>query len=420
MSKVNRGRDRPLRILQISDLYPPTLGGLELQVQLLSRELVRRGHSVTVLTGDLPGAPHVEVDEGVDVQRVSGWSRALRPFYKRADRPFQPPVPDPGIMRTIRAIVRARRPDIVHAHGWMLASFLPLKRNSGAKLVVWLHDYTLLCPKTTYLHNGVPCSGPALRKCVACAATQYGTPRAAALTLGLARLRSQYPLVDRFVANSSSVACDFARALDLDSQNIDVVSPSLPSHAFGTEERPRPDFLPDGRFILFVGALGPHKGVDVLLRAHATLRNAPPLVLIGTRRDDTPRFPPGVSVVENVPHDEVLDAWSHALFGVTPSTVREAFGLTALEAMAAGRPVVASAIGGLPDLVEDGVNGLLVPPGDQDALGRAMEAMLADPAKREAMGGNARTRAAHFTPELLVQRMEHIYDAVLGSTAEPG
>ena len=418
MSEVNRARDRPLRILQITDLYPPTLGGLELQVQLLSRELVRRGHSVTVLTGELPGAPHVEVDEGVDVRRVSGWNRVLRPFYKRAERPFQPPVPDPGIMRTMRAVVRAQRPDIVHAHGWMLASFLPLKRSSGAKIVVWLHDYTLLCPKTTYLHDGVPCSGPALRKCVACAAVQYGTPRAAALTLGLARLRSRYQLVDRFVANSGTVARDFARALDLEAQDIDVVSPSLPRDAFGARERPRPGFLPDGDFILFVGALGPDKGVDVLLRAYTKMRDAPPLVLLGTRRVDTPdRFPPRVSVVENVPHDEVLDAWSHTLLGVTPSTVREAFGLTALEAMAAGRPVVASAIGGLPDLVEDGVNGLLVPPGDSDALRCAIEKLLADPAKRKAMGVQARQRAAHFTPELLVQRMERIYDLVLGSTA---
>jgi glycosyltransferase involved in cell wall biosynthesis len=405
-----------LRVLQISDLYPPTLGGLELQVQLLSRELARRGHEVTVATGLLPSTDRFEVDSGVKIHRIEGWSRLLRPSYKRADRPFQPPVPDPGIVRALRCITRESRPHVVHAHGWMLASFLPLKRASAAKVVVWLHDYTLLCPKTTYLHDGQPCSGPRLGKCVVCAAEQYGTPRAAALSVGLSGLRSRYHKVDRFVANSPIVGREFATALGMNADDIEVVTPSLPAEAFSGKRVARPSFVPSDDYVLFVGALGPHKGVDVLLRAYADLRDAPPLVMLGTRRADTPNsIPAGVSVIENVPHEQVLAAWSHALFGVIPSTVREAFGLTALEAMAAGRAVVASSIGGLPDLVEDGVTGILVAPGDVDGLRHAIDRLVRHPDEREKLGRAARQRALQYTPDRLVSRMERIYRSVLGA-----
>ena len=88
-------------------------------------------------------------------------------------------------------------------------------------------------------------------------------------------------------------------------------------------------------------------------------------------------------------HGEVLRLYNIMDVVVVPS-VFEGFGLTAAEAMAASRPVVASNVDGLSEIVQDGVNGLLVPPGDKDALSRAITELLCDPEKAGLMGAHGR------------------------------
>lgn len=167
---------------------------------------------------------------------------------------------------------------------------------------------------------------------------------------------------------------------------------------------------------MFAGALGPHKGIDVLLEAWRGLDSAVPLVLVGLRRYDTPRhFPNGVIVAENVPHGDVLDAWRHCAIAVVPSVWPEPFGLVAIEAMAAGRPVIASAIGGLTDIIENGTSGILVPPGDALALRSTIEELLADPRRRAAMGRAARERASSFSAAIVVPQIEQIYREVVAN-----
>src|SRR5205823_4711519 len=100
---------------------------------------------------------------------------------------------------------------------------------------------------------------------------------------------------------------------------------------------------------------------------------------------------------------------------VVPS-LREGFGMACLEAMAYGRPVVASATGGLLDLVADGETGLLVPPGDVPALRAACERLLADPELRIRLGAAARERAAErFGWPALTAQLVALYDEVVSS-----
>src|SRR5213592_3867804 len=92
---VSESKAAPLRVLMISDPYFPAVGGLERHVHTLSRELVRRGHRVSVATTPYRDRPAVEFVEEVKVHRIGGWSRALMPFYG-SDRRFHPTLPDPG------------------------------------------------------------------------------------------------------------------------------------------------------------------------------------------------------------------------------------------------------------------------------------------------------------------------------------
>ena len=158
-----------MRILMLSEFYPPFIGGMERHVQTLAHELVRRGHHVAIATLKHDKSPSFELDEGgVQVYRLVGWNRMLALLYEDQGRQFHPPLPDPGIMNGLRRVIDQEHPDIVHARRWILYSFVGLKAWSKAKLIVTLHDYSLFCPTMTYLNNNQVCTGPGYMKCLRC------------------------------------------------------------------------------------------------------------------------------------------------------------------------------------------------------------------------------------------------------------
>ena len=410
-----------MRVLMISDFYPPHIGGVERQVQTLSRELARRGHQVSVATTRYAESPVFEVDEGVRVYRqLAGWNRALAPLYENREHLFHPPLPDPGIMAGLRRVIKQERPDIVHAHGLSVYSFIGLKAWSKAKLVATLHNYALVCPMTTYLHDGQACSGPDYAKCINCVRSQHGGARAFLLTTGLKLSSYLHRYVDQYIAVSSDVRDASSVATGQASRPIEVVPNIISDDAADQAKRAeRPTFLPPADdYILYVGRQSDHayKGLDILLEAYSGLVDPAPLVLLIADYGSAPaRLPDGVIVVRNVPHDQVMAAWAHSALGVVPSVVVEAFGIVALEAMACGKPVVASAIGGLREVVVDGITGQLVPPGDVTALRVALQGLLADPLRREQLGAAGRERAHLFNSSNVTSRIEDIYAGVLAN-----
>jgi glycosyltransferase involved in cell wall biosynthesis len=104
---------------------------------------------------------------------------------------------------------------------------------------------------------------------------------------------------------------------------------------------------------------------------------------------------------------------------VVPSVWPEPFGQVALEAMACGRAVIASNIGGLRDVVVDGETGVMVPPGDITALREALRMLMSDPARRARMGEAGRRRARAFFASTVVRRIEQVYTQVLAASPAP-
>jgi glycosyltransferase involved in cell wall biosynthesis len=165
---------------------------------------------------------------------------------------------------------------------------------------------------------------------------------------------------------------------------------------------------------MFVGALGPHKGVDVLLEAHRRMRNQAPLVLIGTPRAGTPCISdPGVVTARNVPSAQVMASWMRASIAVVPSVWDEPLGQVAVEAMLAGRPVVASDVGGLRDVVRHEITGLMVPPGNPGALAEALDRLLGDPRLRHRMGTAGVLNARQFEAATVAPRVVEIFEEVV-------
>lgn len=404
-----------MRILLLSQFYPPVIGGEERHVRNLGAALARRGHEVSVGTLMHPTSPETELDGAVRVHRLRGTLQRLSGLHTDSERRHAPPFPDPELALALKRLVAQERPDIVHAHNWIYASFLPIKALSEARLVITLHDYGLVCAKKNFMHLGASlCSGPALARCLPCATRHYGAVKATATTLGnWASSFAARRVVDRFIAVSHAVA--HHTGLTRGGAPYEVIPNFVPDdvEALGVEDPCLRKLPPDG-FILFVGDMMRLKGIDVLLKAYASLKQAPPLVLIGRRVADTPtEFPPNVHVFSAWPHSAIMHAWRRSLFGVLPSVGPEACATVIMEAMASGKAVVATDIGGMPDLVDPGETGFLVPPGDAQALARAMQTLLEDRDRLAHLEKTSLVRVKRLKAGAVVNRIEQVYRDVL-------
>jgi glycosyltransferase involved in cell wall biosynthesis len=404
-----------MRILMLTQFYPPIIGGEERIVQDLSVELARRGHEVAVATLWHEGFQDYEIDRGVRIFRIHSTTQRASWLYSETQRRHAPPWPDPEATWALRRVIAQVQPEIVHAHNWFMYSFLPLKWQSPARLVLTLHDYSLSCAKRRLVYQGSPCSGPSLIKCLACSKEHYGLAKGIPTALGH-RLMSRVGrgMVDMFLPVSTAVAS--GNGLIGSSLPFQVIPNFVPDEldVDHVDTEAYTAQLPDEDFILFVGDLSRDKGIHTLLNAYATLKDAPPLVLIGRRCQDTPaEFPSNVIFLNSWPHAAVMAAWRRCSIAVAPSAWPEPFGVVVLEAMAAGRPVIASRIGGLPDMVVDGETGLLVSPDDPAALRTALERLLTDRDLREQLGQAGQRRVEQFRAGAVIPRIEQVYRMVM-------
>jgi glycosyltransferase involved in cell wall biosynthesis len=274
-------------------------------------------------------------------------------------RPWQAPLVAPLLASFRRAAARAAADaDLVHAH-WLAAG--AIAATLGKPYVLQVHGTDLV------LGLRVPwLVRPILR-------------RAAVV-----------------VAGSHALAAD-ARALGARDVRVVPTGVPIPREVVAPEEPPH---------ILFVGRLSEEKGVLELAAAARDL----PLVVVGSGHLAS-RIP---GVVGPVPPGELGGFYDRAAIVAVPSR-REGYGLVAREAMAHGRPVVASAVGGLLEAIEDGVNGVLVPARDVAALRRTLEELLADPDRRARLGEAARAHAVrHFSREAEVEALLAVYAEAAG------
>jgi glycosyltransferase involved in cell wall biosynthesis len=414
-----------VRLLITSDHFPPFIGGGHRWAALLATGLARRGHDVTVATMWQPGTPRLEHygSHSVPVHRLSQLRTPAPMLSRAAGQRHSPPFPDPITIRDLRRVIRTADPEIVLSHGWVGFSAVPALAGTEIPFVVSAHDYGYFCPTRILLYEGSPCSGPALRKCAGCASAFYGRGRGLAAVAGVATSRR---LTARRMAALQSVT-----AFVDDTTNRHLIEPTrrkgtVPRYivpAFVDVDPPGTEAevemivaqLPAEPFVLFVGALRPMKGVEVLFDAYRTLRDPPPLVLMGTVEADTPKpFPSGALVLTDVPHAAVMAAWDRALIGVVPSVWPEPLGTVAVEGISRGVPMIASVPSGMVDVLGDGV-GILVQQGDPGALALALQSLIDDPARRQELSARGRAKAAEFDPEAVLSRYEQMLAEVIAA-----
>jgi len=388
-------------------LYPR--GGAERAVLDLGAVLDARGHTVAYFGMDHPE----NTVHGANVAVVR---------HRDYHRPGAAALRDAAAMlysfearRTFAAFLDRVQPDIVHLHNiyhQLTPSILDAARDRGIPMVMTLHDYKLVCPRYDLLRHGTRCDacvegGPVACVRYRCAGGAWGASLLLAAEAALHRIRGSYDAVRRFIVPSRFLGGVLERA---------GFDPARLRHVPNFARRSNALPAPSTRRFVYVGRLSPEKGILNLLRAVARMEMGE-LVLCGTGplAAEVERCaraaPPGrVRWRGHLTPAELAAEFDAAGFVVAPSEWFENAPFAVLEAMAAGRAVLTTPLGGLPELIQDGVEGELLPPGDEVAWAAAMEQAVQDPERLRRMGAAARRRAIQsFALDTHVERIESVY-----------
>lgn len=320
--------------------------------------------------------------------------------------------------RGIDAVVDQFRPDVVHLHNiyhQLSPSVLrPLARR-GIPAVMTLHDYKLACPSYQFLGaDGEVCEaclGRQFHQCTikACKGGSRAASLAVSIELGVHTFTGAYGPVGRFVCPSRFM---------LDKMVAGRVYPDrlrhVPHFVITDGVTPKQEV---GGPLVYAGRLAHEKAVDVLVEAVGRLGRPAELVVAGDGPDApalralAERVAPGqVRFVGRLNKPDLVTLLTSAVAACVPSRWYENQPLSVLEAFAAGLPVVGTAIGGIPELVEDGVDGFLAPVDDVDALAAALSKVLDDPVSALAMGRAARRKAqTRHAPSTHVAALDGVY-----------
>jgi phosphatidylinositol alpha-mannosyltransferase len=361
----------------VTEYYYPSIGGVQEHVFHFAREARRLGHRVKIITSTMPDLPPLPgAADGPDVIRIG----RSRPFYLNGG--FGRVSVGAGLSRAMRATFDRERFDVVHVHCPVtpLLPWIAIQHARGPVVGTFHTHYT-------------PGPGHRLAR----------------------RLQERYlTRLDAVVAVSRAAA-----RLSVETRpDLEIVPNGVDVERFGSGRRlARFD---DGRFnVLWVGRLEPRNGLDRMLRAFALLRARVParLLVLG----DGPLRPSYQAMVPSelasdvvfagAVRDERADWYATADVYCAPTSIAS-FGVTLLEAMAAGRPVLASDIDGFREVMRDGEQGELLPLGDAPAWAAALEALAADPARAAAMAARGRATAERYAWPRVAHRILDVYQRV--------
>ena len=344
-------------------------------------------------------------DRGVEVLR-EGSTRSLVDLASLAVAPFDVA---PGRVAEYRHRIRELRPDVVLGFADYDSSLVVAARKERVPILVCVQIYWPTCPVGThYIEGQGSCFRPGLVRCVRHIARaplspnlelpvpNLPAPIALLLYLKVLERPSALRQADAFVANSEFTA-NVLRSAGY--ERVHAIHNGVDTRLFSPTswEGPR-------KVVLYPVARSrqERKGYDHFIQMARQVHVTHPEVAFRILND------PGDDLCQGTPylsHEELARELRSDYLAVVPSVWEEPFGFVAIEAMSAGRPVVGYRVGGLPEIIEDGVNGRLVPRGNVEELARAVRELLDDEAEARRMGQAARERVERkFDSELMVDR----------------
>jgi phosphatidylinositol alpha-mannosyltransferase len=364
----------PHRVALVTEYYYPHMGGVCEHVHFLARELRRRGHHVDIITSALGQAPDepglIRMGHSVPVYSNGSLARITV---------------GAGLRRTMRATLRDGRYDVVHVHS-PLTPTLPMLavREARVPVVGTIHTYF---------------------------------PRSFAYQLLRPVFQSVLDRIDAVIGVSETAIRAHARYFHADWRVI----PNGVDLDFFRWDAPRPSTLEPGvRHVLFLGRLDPRNGLATLIAAFQRLHTERTVRLVvagdGPLRDHYERLAggdPNILFVGSVVAERP-GYYANCDVYACPTT-KASFGITLLEAMACGAPIVCSDIVGFRDVVRNGCEALMVPCGDERALANALARVLDDPGVRARLGMAGQACVARYAWPNVTDEVVAVYDEVTAS-----
>lgn len=374
-----------MRVCLVNSFYPPYIGGAETYASNLAKNLAGMGHSVTVYCGDRPLSPGVSHDGEVEVVRM----RTPLTFYGTPLTRFP-------------ARFVAEDFDIIHCNFpnpyFATVSGMVAKARGVPAVLTWHNDL----PRVTV-------AASALVRLNAVASAAYLKPY------------SRIVATTKVYARESEVLRRQPGKVEVISNGVDTSRFNPGVSAESVRERHK---LNGFKTLVFVGALTTwhtYKGLEELLRAFAISEKTGVKLklvvvgggnLLGYYRSVARRLGCSESVVfaGRVDDEDLPGYYAASDYAALPSRdASEGFGLTLLEAMACGKPVIGSRVGGIPDIVEEGRNGLLVEPRNPEALARAIQRLYADDDLRERLGKAGSEFAQSRSWRVVAEKVDAVY-----------
>ena len=410
------------RIITVSNFYPPEIvGGAEIiahrQQKALRDSGLARGIVLSMEVNRLfpEGTVSASVYEDMPVVRVS-----IDPDHVERDWDC---FDNPAVNETFRELCETVHPDICHIHNFkgLSLGILAIAAEMGIRTVFTLHDNWGFCHRHTMLTPaGELCETPL--DCAGCKEAFETEKFRIPMAVWHDFYRRRMELADAFISPSRYLADAYIRA-GFDAHRMHVLWNGIDTGLFaGAEKVPS-----DNIRITYAGYFGAHKGVDILIRAVATAGD--PRVTLNLAGDGEEeahyrQLASELGIAERIRYwgrmknEEMIRVYRETDIFCLPSVWPENQPVTITEAMACGIPVIASDIGGIPELVEDGVTGLLAAPGNAEALAEKIREMAGDPAGRLRMGEAGRQRMAENDFREQAVKLAALYDGIRKETAK--
>jgi glycosyltransferase involved in cell wall biosynthesis len=381
-----------MKIVQINNFHR-VRGGSDVMAELTTTILEDRGHEVILLSRDSR-----EMKGGLG--KVKAFAFGLF---------------SPSGWLAIKDLLRDFQPDLVHVHElyplfspWILLAC----RQAGVPVVMTCHDFRLICPTAFLFHRDQICERGNAPNALWCIRNQCRKNFFENLAYAL-----RYWVARRFKLFSNNVTMFVALS---EFSRKKFISYGFSPDKFALIPNPiiyrnKREHSPKGSYFAFAGKICFEKGVDTLIEA-ARLTKLP-VSLAGD-------YSQGQDIVRNVSDNVkllgLLDRrqmekfYSDAFCLVMPSKWYEMFGLVLLEGMVAGIPVIASNLGGIPEIVEDGCTGLLFKPGDAGDLAEKMQFLWENPEYARSLGQAGQEKALRNYPEeIYYQRLLAVYERAI-------
>ena len=400
-----------MKILVCSNVFPPTvIGGAELIAYHHAKVLRDKGCEVNIFCGDLFGPEPLysmreTLYEGMATYRVR-LANYLNFCHPRIEQQFE-------------SILERFQPDIVHMHNLigLSAGLIGRAKHRGFSTVLTVHDHWGMCHKNTLLKTSSDvCKDQ--RRCFECLPRTYDSAnRAVPIRLRRDFIAMQLACLDALISPSVYLSMAYGRA-DISTGVRRVIEYGIDLNRYSqVSKSPRNEEV---RFT-FIGYLGPHKGVALLIDAAQILRPANVIInLVGTgeliaqlrERVENENLSDIVRFWGKIENQSIEKVYRETDVLLLPSIWPENQPVTILEAMATRTPVIASRIGGIPEIVIDGVTGYLFEPGNAMDMANRMAIFVAHPERIVEFGAAGFERIREYSYDNSIAKILDLYQEV--------